>query len=219
MFPRAEGAMRFECGHPAKNSFVHERWHAPFERFFHVRARSMHELAQMLEDGLGKVRRFRNVSVNLRIFFGHEQLCKDRACRQHLAWPRVRFKASGTKGTGVGRVRPGKPPQPQATHGLPGRTRPTSVCLADTFNPAPRLCCRLDDHPGEWQFHPMIAVEDAVGKLRSLSPDRSQRVLALIEDLAEVQLLEDKQDVESARESVTEPRDNMPLDQLAKELG
>jgi len=35
----------------------------------------------------------------------------------------------------------------------------------------------------------MIAVEEALDKLRSLSPDRSQHVLALIEDMAELQAL------------------------------
>lgn len=65
----------------------------------------------------------------------------------------------------------------------------------------------------------MIAVEDAVSKLRCLSPDRSQRVLALLEDLAELQALEDKQDVEEARAALAEPGENIPLEQLAKELG
>jgi hypothetical protein len=65
----------------------------------------------------------------------------------------------------------------------------------------------------------MIAVEDAVSKLRSLSPDRSQRVLALLEDLAELQALEDKQDVEEARAALAEPGQDIPLEQLAKELG
>ena len=65
----------------------------------------------------------------------------------------------------------------------------------------------------------MIAVEDAVGKLRSLSPDRSQRVLAMIEDLAELQALEDKQDLEDARAALAEPGEDIPLEQLAKELG
>src|SRR5437763_1155932 len=64
-----------------------------------------------------------------------------------------------------------------------------------------------------------IAVEDAVGKLRCLSPDRSQRVLALIEDLAELQALEDKQDREDARAALAEPGEDVPLEQLAKELG
>ena len=65
----------------------------------------------------------------------------------------------------------------------------------------------------------MIAVEEAVTKLRSLSPERSQRVLALIADLADLQALEDKQDLEDARAALAEPGENVPLEQLAKELG
>jgi hypothetical protein len=65
----------------------------------------------------------------------------------------------------------------------------------------------------------MIAVEEAVAKLRSLSADRSQRVLAMIEDLAELQALEDKRDVEDARAALAEPGEDIPLEQLAKELG
>jgi hypothetical protein len=65
----------------------------------------------------------------------------------------------------------------------------------------------------------MMAVEEAVAKLRSLSADRSQRVLAMIEDLAELQALEDKRDVEDARAALAEPGEDIPLEQLAKELG
>jgi len=65
----------------------------------------------------------------------------------------------------------------------------------------------------------MIGVEEAVGRLRTLSPERSERVLALIEDLVDLQALEDKQDVEDARAALAEPGEDIPLDQLAKELG
>ena len=65
----------------------------------------------------------------------------------------------------------------------------------------------------------MIAVEEALAKLRSLSPGRSQHVLAVTEDLAELQALEDKQDIEDARTALAEPGDDIPLEQLAKELG
>ena len=65
----------------------------------------------------------------------------------------------------------------------------------------------------------MIAVEEALGKLRSLSPDRTQHVLALIEDLAELQALEDRQDVQDARAALAEPGEDIPLDQVASELG
>jgi len=64
----------------------------------------------------------------------------------------------------------------------------------------------------------MIAVEEALVKLRSLSADRSQRVLAMIEDLAELQALEDKRDVEDARAASAELGEDIPLEQLAKEL-
>jgi hypothetical protein len=65
----------------------------------------------------------------------------------------------------------------------------------------------------------MIAVEEALSKLRSLSPDRSQHVLALIEDLAALQALEDRQDVQDARAALAEPGEDIPLEQVAKELG
>jgi hypothetical protein len=65
----------------------------------------------------------------------------------------------------------------------------------------------------------MIAVEEAVSKLRSMSPDRSQHVLALIEDLAELQALEDRKDLQDARAALAEPGEDVPLEQVAKELG
>jgi hypothetical protein len=65
----------------------------------------------------------------------------------------------------------------------------------------------------------MIAVEEAVSKLKSLSPQRTQHVLALIEDLADLQALEDKQDLDDARAALAEPGENIPLEELAKELG
>ena len=65
----------------------------------------------------------------------------------------------------------------------------------------------------------MIAVEEALAKLRSLSPGRSQHVLAVIEDLAELQALEDKQDAEDGRTALAEPGEDIPLEQVAKELG
>lgn len=95
--------------------------------------------------------------------------------------------------------------------------RSAGACVAES-----RLtgCARkLDDPGGQWQFRTMIAVEEAVGKLRNLSPERTQRVLALIEDLADLQAIEDKQDVEDARASLAEPGDNISLEQLARDLG
>jgi hypothetical protein len=65
----------------------------------------------------------------------------------------------------------------------------------------------------------MIAVEEAVGRLQKLSPERAERVLGLIEDLAELQALEDRQDVEDARAALAESGESIPLEVLAKELG
>ena len=65
----------------------------------------------------------------------------------------------------------------------------------------------------------MIAVEETVSKLQGLSPARAERVAALIEDLAELQALEDKQDLEDARAALAEPGENIPLERLASELG
>src|SRR5207247_53075 len=44
---------------------------------------------------------------------------------------RVRQRRSVEGSSEVGRVRPGKPPYLRPPHGLPGRTRPTPVCLTD----------------------------------------------------------------------------------------
>lgn len=77
----------------------------------------------------------------------------------------------------------------------------------------------LDGLAAQWQCQAMSAVEETVTKLRGLSPERAQRVSALIEDLAELQALEDKQDLEDARAALAEPGENIPLEQLAKELG
>ena len=65
----------------------------------------------------------------------------------------------------------------------------------------------------------MLAVEDALTKLRGLSEDRSQRVLALIEDLAQLQAMEDRQDLEEARAALAESGEDLPLELMAKELG
>jgi hypothetical protein len=37
--------------------------------------------------------------------------------------------------------------------------------------------------------------------------------------LAELQVLEDRQDVQDARAALAEPSENLPLEQLAKEMG
>ncbi len=65
----------------------------------------------------------------------------------------------------------------------------------------------------------MIQVDEALGKLKTLSPERSRHVLALIEDLAALQALEDKQDLEDAQAALAESGEDVPLEHLRDELG
>ena len=48
---------------------------------------------------------------------------------------------------------------------------------------------------------------DAIAKLQSLSEERARRVVALIEDLAELEALEDAEDVMDARNALAEVAD------------
>ena len=65
----------------------------------------------------------------------------------------------------------------------------------------------------------MMAVEEVVTKLKGLSPQRTQHVLALIEDLAELQAIEDQQDLADAQAGLAEPGNDVPLEEVAKQLG
>ncbi|MGA2863181.1 MAG: hypothetical protein ABSF95_01705 [Verrucomicrobiota bacterium] len=49
-----------------------------------------------------------------------------------------------------------------------------------------------------------IQVEEAVTKLRSLSEERAIKVLSLIEDLAELEALENAEDLKDARAALAE---------------
>ncbi len=60
---------------------------------------------------------------------------------------------------------------------------------------------------------------EAVTKLQSLSPERANKVFALIEDLAELEALEDTQDLLEARESLAETKATIPYEQLRHEAG
>jgi hypothetical protein len=88
-----------------------------------------------------------------------------------------------------------------------------------------------------------IEVEEAVTKLRSLSEERAIKVLSLIEDLAELEALENAEDLKDARaalaemqgktavsggaefanlghgEVAAEGRPTIPYEQLRRELG
>ena len=68
----------------------------------------------------------------------------------------------------------------------------------------------------------MIAVADAVAKMQTLSEERATRVVALIEDLAELEARENAEDLAAARESLAEYQktgEAITLDELDKRLG
>jgi len=54
---------------------------------------------------------------------------------------------------------------------------------------------------------------------RVFSDERAQRVVELIHDLSELEAIENAQDLAAARAALSEPGENVPLDELAKELG
>jgi hypothetical protein len=63
---------------------------------------------------------------------------------------------------------------------------------------------------------------DAIIKLQKLSPERANKVFALIEDLAELETLENAQDLKEARESLAELEakpGTVPYEQLRRETG
>ena len=67
----------------------------------------------------------------------------------------------------------------------------------------------------------MVALNEAYAKLSTLSDERAQRVLSLIEDLAELEARENAEDLAAAGESLAEYRktgEAITLDELDKRL-
>ena len=60
---------------------------------------------------------------------------------------------------------------------------------------------------------------DAVAKLQSLSPERASKVFALIEDLAELEALENADDLKDARKALAESTATVSYEQLRREVG
>ena len=66
------------------------------------------------------------------------------------------------------------------------------------------------------------AVSEALAKMQTLSEERAARVLALIEDLADLEAREDAEDLAAANEALAEYRktgEAVPLDELEKQIG
>ena len=66
--PEAKAAVLFERGHATEHAVVKEVRRAPFDRLFHVRTRGMHELPNVLQDGLREGGAFGDVSIDSGVF-------------------------------------------------------------------------------------------------------------------------------------------------------
>ncbi|MBU6399872.1 MAG: hypothetical protein KGS61_06100 [Verrucomicrobia bacterium] len=77
---------------------------------------------------------------------------------------------------------------------------------------------RFDGSERRRQCYRMIAVEDTISKLQALSPERAERVVSLINDLAELQALEDKRDLEEARAAPAERGEDVSWPELHTKL-
>jgi hypothetical protein len=63
----------------------------------------------------------------------------------------------------------------------------------------------------------MVTLNEAYARLANLSEERAQRVLSLIEDLAELEALENAEDVVAARQVLASP-ESVPWETLKAEL-
>lgn len=64
----------------------------------------------------------------------------------------------------------------------------------------------------------MSSLAEAVNKLEKLSAERANKVLSLIDDLAELEALELQADLIAARQSLAESGEDTPWDQVKKDL-
>ena len=65
----------------------------------------------------------------------------------------------------------------------------------------------------------MPVASEAIVKLQNLSAERANRVLCLIEDLAELEELENAADLKAARQALTDPEPAIPYEQLRRQVG
>lgn len=87
--PEIEGAMLFECGHAAEHAVKHEVRELPFDSFLHIGAGYVNEFTQMLEDWLGEIGGFGDVSVNSGVAFSHGWLLLGIISIWYANWHRV----------------------------------------------------------------------------------------------------------------------------------
>ena len=64
----------------------------------------------------------------------------------------------------------------------------------------------------------MVALNDSYAKLASLSEERARRVVELIDDLAELEAIENAQDLAAARESLADGEQPVPWEEAKARL-
>jgi hypothetical protein len=64
----------------------------------------------------------------------------------------------------------------------------------------------------------MSTITEAVTKLENLSQDRANKVVSLIDDLAELEALETEADLKAARATLANPGECITIDELEKRL-
>src|SRR5262249_40432366 len=62
--PEAEGAMLLECSHAAHHALVQEVRRAPLQGLLDLRTGGVHDLANVLENGLGEIGRPGDIRVD-----------------------------------------------------------------------------------------------------------------------------------------------------------
>ena len=64
-----------------------------------------------------------------------------------------------------------------------------------------------------------MVLSEAIEKLQSLSPERAEKVVSLIDDLAALEALENAEDLKAARETLATPGPTIPYEELRKQVG
>jgi hypothetical protein len=64
----------------------------------------------------------------------------------------------------------------------------------------------------------MIEVSDAIAKMQTLSEERAARVVSLIEDLADLEARENKEDLAAAREALADGETPIPWEDVKARL-
>jgi hypothetical protein len=76
----------------------------------------------------------------------------------------------------------------------------------------------IDRHSFGEDAFPMVAINDACAKLAGLSEERARRVVELIDDLAELEAIENAQDLAAARDALADGELPVPWEEAKARL-